>query len=593
MAALGVLEEVRPADLFSSEGSDLARPGSAQPRLLATGRSKNASDDAETLRAAFRQSAERERDRAARKANDAPSSTAFAALAQAHAALDERDEAVEAARRALAASLDPIGQATDVSSARVSAEVMHRFGRGQEAYDSLAYADGSGSLTLTRALIASDLGRPQDALNLVEGRVGPMFDAFRGYVLASQEMFQQAVPHLRAALREVPDDADSALNLSVALWNLGGQRKATSVALRAARTSPGRKDISLHLMDLLLRQGDFTRLAAEIRELRRAGVVPDSQFLTVEARLHLGQGNRAKALPLLERAFKEAAAEGNTVMQGEIASNSVIIRHDIGRITRDEMAAELGKLLDQYPENDAVVVNYAKVVDRRSKAPKLRAGMERVAGGTTPTRRAYLRHYVAFLEGDNETAASSALEWFESEPTNPQAAAAVLVAVGIGLERWNEAEKVADYAIANLPAVPVLVNNVAYILAMVGRADQAVAMMERSVAADTGAEDNGFVLRATLGLAYLAAGDVEKGMRCYRDAAQLAEQISPTWGCLMASYQALVVRQLNMSDQMPAEHLASQAIVPQSLPDDWEDRPDFLRLKFVSDRRGYDWPLTL
>lgn len=208
-------------------------------------------------------------------------------------------------------------------------------------------------------------------------------------------------------------------------------------------------------------------------------------------------------------------------------------------------------------------------------------------------RRAYLRHYVAFLEGDNEMAASSALEWFESEPTNPQAAAAVLVAVGIGLERWNEAEKVADYAIANLPAVPVLVNNVAYILAMVGRADQAVAMMERSVAADTGEDGNGFVLRATLGLAYLAAGDVEKGMRCYRHAAQLAEQISPTWGSLMASYQALVVRQLNLTDQMPAEHLASQAIVPQSLPGDWEDRPDFLRLKFVSDRRGYDWPLTL
>ena len=100
------------------------------------------------------------------------------------------------------------------------------------------------------------------------------------------------------------------------------------------------------------------------------------------------------------------------------------------------MARELEDLLELFPDNDAVVVNYVRATDRRSQVGKLRAALERIDATTTATRRAFLRYRIAFLEGDNEAAGIAARRWLESEPTNPHAAASVLVSVGIGLEQW-------------------------------------------------------------------------------------------------------------------------------------------------------------
>ncbi|MDA2893425.1 hypothetical protein PDG61_21095 [Mycolicibacterium sp. BiH015] len=50
-------------------------------------------------------------------------------------------------------------------------------------------------------------------------------------------------------------------------------------------------------------------------------------------------------------------------------------------------------------------------------------------------------------------------------------------------------------------------------------------------------------MSATLGLAHLAAGNLDKGMKLYRDAADLAEEVEPTGRSLMALYQAVFVCQ--------------------------------------------------
>lgn len=52
---------------------------------------------------------------------------------------------------------------------------------------------------------------------------------------------------------------------------------------------------------------------------------------------------------------------------------------------------------------------------------------------------------------------------------------------------------------------------------MSGRAKEAIRILEPTAEAD-------FVLSATLGLAYLADGDIDRGMRLYRDAADMAEK---------------------------------------------------------------------
>lgn len=77
---------------------------------------------------------------------------------------------------------------------------------------------------------------------------------------------------------------------------------------------------------------------------------------------------------------------------------------------------------------------------------------------------------------------------------------------------------------------------------MGGRAREAIEIIE---AAPEQAERD-FVLNATLGLAHLANGDIDQGMRIYRDAADEAEKAKPVWRSLMTIYQGLIVRQLGL-----------------------------------------------
>jgi tetratricopeptide (TPR) repeat protein len=583
MTASGVLEDIRPADLFTDR-NELVRPGQNYPSSLVKG--STGASEARILADQIFESAQRSRDAAIALAEGSPTATTLSALAQAHAVLGEAEAASEAALRALDACRAAAGTGVSIqSSARIALEVLLRFDRLDEAHEQAQDLPDTRSLALTRAMIADDLGLDEESLTAIEGHDGAIFDSYRGYVHANRGNFRDAIPFLRAALRDEPEDPDALANLSVSLWNLGSHRKAIAAAARATRSAPGRKDLSMQFMELLLATGQNDRVAAEIRELTEAKVIPDSGLLVMQARLHLAANEHARALTLLDRALRLAQKEGDGTSEATIAANLLAIRFDLGRITFDQFASGTAKLLARHPENDVVVINFARTRTRRTHAKSLQEAAERVSAHTTPARRAYLNHVVAFLEGDNEEAGRTAVEWFESDRTDAGAAAAALVALGIGLERWSDAEKIADFALAQLPAGPALLNNISYVLAMSGRAEEAIKLLEPATKADTG-----FVLRATLGLCHLAAGDIDTGMRLYREAAVLAEKDDHHWCSLMTAYQAVVTRQLVLDKTAPARVLEASALIPQDLPDDWENWPDFLRLHHVCVKHGYDWP---
>lgn len=584
MTGLGVLGEISPVDRFDSDAVLPARPGSETPSTLATSKRKpQASPD---FRQVLIDTAEMARDRARREATENPTSTTMAALAQAFAVLDERDEAVEAARRAL--ELAPgSGQAvTDPVSIRLAAEVLLRFGDAEHAYDAIRRAPRTRSLQVMFAVLAFQAGDVDLGLKELDNLDDPIVEAVKGYMFATIGEHQKAIGHLRAALREQPDDPDSLLNLSIALWHLGARRKATRTALRATRVAPGRKDISLHYMQLLLEQGQVAEVEAEVLSLKAQEVVEDSDLLVIQARVLIEKGKFGGAISILMSAAAAAEREGDEATRGEVLANLTTLRHETDRISRDEAVQRLEALLREFPDSDAVVVNYARFVNRASQAPLLRSAVERVRSALTPLRLAYLRHQIAFLEGDNEAAATAATDWFVNERDNPMAASAALVALGIGVERWDEALIVAREALASLPPDPVLMNNAAYVLAMSGHARQAIDLLT-PIAGDD------FVMNATLGLAQLASGEIEEGMRLYRQAADRAESVEPVWRSLMTGYQALVVRQLGVLDSQPESVIGALALVPFNPPSDWRDRPDFLRIWNVAKRNGYDWPLAL
>ena len=587
MTGLGVLGEIRPADRFDFDAVVPARPGSESPSTLATSKRKlQVSPDLGHLVAG---TAEVARDRAKHEAAENPTSTTMAALAQTHAVLDERDDAIDAARRSLELALGPEGSGeavVDPVSIRLAVEVLLRFGDTEHAYDSIKRAPRTRALRVMFALLAFTTGDVDLALKELADSEDPIVEAVKGYILATVGEHQKAIGHLRAALREQPDDPDSLLNLSIALWHVGARRKATRTALRATRVAPGRKDISLHYMRLLLEQDEVAAVEAEVRSLKSQEVVEDSDFLVIQARVLIEKGELGRAISTLTSAAAATEREGDDVARGEILANLTALRYETGRISRDVAVQRMEELLRQFPSGDAVVVTYARFVTRASQAPLLRSAVERVRSTTSPMRLAYLRHQVAFLEGDNEAAAAAATDWFAHEPGNPMAAAAALVGLGIGVERWGEALIVAREALATLPPNPVLVNNAAYVLAMSGHAREAIDLL-KGIAGDE------FVMNATLGLAHLANGEIEDGMRLYRQAADRAESVDPIWRSLMTAYQALVVRQLGLLNSLPESVIGALALVPFSPPSDWRDRPDFLRLWNVAKRNGYDWPLAL
>ncbi|OMG54165.1 hypothetical protein BJN44_10730 [Tessaracoccus sp. ZS01] len=433
------------------------------------------------------------------------------------------------------------------------------------------------------AMLTFESGDADLALQEVADMNQPLAEAVKGYILLKSGEYRKAASHLRTALREQPDDPDSLLNLSICLWYLGSRDKATVAALRATRSSPGRKDVSLHYLNLLLEQEKVAEAEAEIRSLSARGVIEDPDLLVAKARTLMARGDLERAIPILRDA---AALEDDTAAGGEIRGNLVVLRYEADRITHEEAVKQLVELMSQFPASESLVVLYARFARTADHATFLRSALDRVRGGLSPLRLAYLNHQVALLEGDNEAAADAALEWFVHERGNPMAAAAAIVSLGIGSEKWDEAMEVAREALGSFPEDLAITNNAAYVLAMAGHAQEAIALLE-PIAGDD------FVLNATLGLAHLADGNIGTGMRLYREAADRAERIDPLWRSLMTSYQALVVRQLGLLESQPEQVISALALAQVSPPADWAMRPDFLRLFGVAQRHGYPWPLAL
>lgn len=160
MAALGVLDAIRPADQFSSDAVVPVRPGGGAPALLASSSKSSSSIARASIVETLHAGAEESRERAFRLVARQRTSTTLAALAQAHAALGETSDAIRVAREALDLGVRQSSEGerlTDPASARIAAEVLLSCGDTEHVFEVLSAADRNKSLTLTFALVASTL----------------------------------------------------------------------------------------------------------------------------------------------------------------------------------------------------------------------------------------------------------------------------------------------------------------------------------------------------------------------------------------------------------------------------------------------------
>jgi len=588
MGALGVVEVIGANTAFAVEAPRPALPGAkatlSESRAKKSNRaSKNPDALWERVTANLALAVENSRARVVTHR----SSTTLASLAHALEASGDGDEAAIIASEALSlCSIEAVEQMADPVSARVALEILFRANRIEEA---LSYARRLPLEEHARLMVGACLageGRFEEAHQFVDTSKVPERFAVMGFLSLQEGKYDAAARHLRSALRYLPTDADSAHNLSIALYSLGSTKKAISVALQATRSAPGRQDISLHYLELLLSEGGFERASREIEALFASGIDAPARLLVTHARARLGLGDFPRAERLLELAASEARLEGDQAIVAEVLSNLSRLRASHHKIDREEAIAKLLQLHEDYPTSEVVVVNLAQVTETARHAAALSRAYEDVKDRTSEARRSFIEYQIATLEGDNETAAARSLEWFQREPDSPQAISAALVALGIGAERWDDAAEIALKVLSSTPRDRAQTNNAAYVIAMAGMPDRAIKVLEPLSQDD-------FVLQATLGLSYLAAGNLDRGMKLYREAALAAEKRQDDSQSLMTTYQALVVRQLGLLDTKDAVVISALSLPYIGLPENWRDQPEFLRLFAVATKRGFGWPLAL
>jgi tetratricopeptide (TPR) repeat protein len=129
----------------------------------------------------------------------------------------------------------------------------------------------------------------------------------------------------------------------------------------------------------------------------------------------------------------------------------------------------------------------------------------------------WLRVHEAVLRRDVRRAVELSLEWANEDLLSPTAAAVAVHFLGDLSGRYEEAAQYGLEALRRIPGDRPLSNNVAYVLALLGRTSEA-----RRILRHVGHVDSVVAVRATEGLIALLEGHISDGMNAYAEAAEWA-----------------------------------------------------------------------
>ena len=521
---------------------------------------------------------------------------AYARLAQAHVVAGLNDEAVTAANQALTlAARDVVQHGTehfDQSSALSSLRVLRQLGDVMRVKAWLSKLPKKPSLIQMAAEISVEQGDYVQALSFLSLIDASRASSMRGYIYLQTNHPEKALRELRNAARQTPRDPNVYVNMAFAYWRLGVRKKAVVYARQATELGPWRKDISLMLLELLLATGQPSDAQREIKKIRDRGYIETAELLVVAARAELDLNRVGQALVLLRRALGLSRNGSDSEMAELIQANISVIELQSKSDSAEDLIGRVRKSIDRSPVNVSLIELFASVADRSHYASELRRYIDELEKSSYPAARLYeLRYRLAYLEGDFEEALRLADLWSGTEQFNPQAATSALL---LRVQLVPDAELYKSEAIRcarQFGNSHVALNNVSYALALCGEAGLARKLLHNF----PDLIEYSFYLKATAGLVEVASGNLESGMRLYRQAADMADRVSEglVYRSLMTIHQAIALCQLGLLDSEGRTSVVSQALPPVTLPDDWEDRPHFAMLKAGIDRRGWPWPLEV
>lgn len=514
-------------------------------------------------------------------------------LAQAQYVAGDNAEAAQSAISAMSDAADLIESGeVDINTVALvfgsGATLLSHLDRQDDALRLIERVGPAPSLELIYASLLVEADRHDDALAALFSTEDALADALRGYIHAVEGRTQRAVHFLRESLRRNPVDAETSMNLATAYWKLGSRKKAVASALRATRVAPSRQDISVAYMELLIDNNQPDLATAETKRLRKAGVIESARLLVVECQAALTKGESKSALTLMRRARTAAIAEGDTRLVAEIDANLRVFEASESGKDRAELWRIAKRCVTENPDNIAALRQFAAYSYRRSEAEALRTAIA-AAGTLTTATRLKLEAKLAYMSCDFGAALDLSRQAVEEDSMNAEACAQVVLMEGWHLGAWESAAQTASRWVQRVPLNDTLVNNAAYVMALGGMPHAALALLDKH---SHDAED--YVPIATRGLAHLAAGDIDEGMRWYRRAAELADSLGEgDMRCLMALHQAAGLRTLGIADVTDELFLAATSLPDTGLPADWEDQPGFVMIQKGCEREGWPWPPTV
>lgn len=521
------------------------------------------------------------------------SATAASRLAQAELAAGDHENAAQSATRALdLAATNKASGPVDAPAMFSAIQVLLRLDMPDLANSWLRQIPAHPVLKVLAASLMADSGDFEAALELLGDLRGADAESLRGYLYLRLDKPQRAINHLRKAYNSGDPDPDVCLNLARAFWMTGSARKATNFAQQSVRLTPSRKDASLTLLNILISLGRIKAAESEIAKILEGTTVEPPEITLARAQIANLQGDLKRSLSLLKRAEEIALRNDETLAQ-EIKASVALLRYKLGEIRNDQALRKVRESEEKVPYSVQLLMTHSELAYRKSQAADLAAHYSRVKPHTDVGNLRSVDVQISYLRGDFEEASEKCRQWVIAEPLNPFAAGIELYLSSYVTQNWAAAAQKALHSIRRLgDHHPFLSNNAAFVLCLAGEGQQA----ERVLAGipDKLARTD-YVIQATSGLIAIAQGQIQQGMRCYRRAAELADQ-GPTDYIdrpRMAIYQGLALWVLGITTSDIDTAVRAASLPHVDLPSDWEDLAEFQFLRWACAKVGCPWPPML
>lgn len=465
-------------------------------------------------------------------------------------------------------ALDMMDQGHDAAAEFAAVQVLRAGGAAQTAREHI----GRASLTddvgrVIRARLAIECGEFEEARHSV--RDTSTFDGLltAGWLALRDDQHPQAIALLRGASRLAGPTPDVFVNMGYAYAALGHLRKAIKATEQAQALAPHRRIIAFNLVNFYLAVGAY-RKATEALAPLSAHYPKDVQIALALAHIALRAGDRKRAHKILQQARTSSSwVSAPRVQRAELHSNLAVLRWINGEGT---LIATRKVVLEQLELCDYESVSMASLLPgllpHFSDQKQLAVLLKRLEGHHEAGALMFLRVHDALLRKDAAATVALAVQSSKAHPFSPVAAA---IAVQYLSDLAGDREQAIDLGLDALKRAPgdaLLVNNLAYVLALAGRTREA-----RTVLGKLPERKATPALIATRGLVDMLSGNVRAGLTGYADARDLAMKEGNERVARLASLNLKLA--LRRVDLTTLRNLGENVIEPVVFPSAAEDDP--------------------